>query len=53
VVSQDGSQAVKRKVRLGRRNNQFIEVIEGLEQGEQVVTSSYSSYQDMQRLDFK
>ncbi len=53
VVSQDGSQAVKRKVRLGRRNNQFIEVIAGLEQGEQVVTSSYSSYQDMQRLDFK
>jgi HlyD family secretion protein len=53
VVSQDGSEAVKRKVRLGRRNNQFIEVIEGLELGEQVVTSPYSSYQDMQRLNFK
>ena len=53
VVSQDGSEAVKRQVRLGRRNNQFIEVIEGLEQGEQVVTSPYSSYQDMQRLHFK
>ena len=53
VVSQDGSEAIKRKVRLGRRNNQFIEVIEGLELGEQVVTSPYSSYQDMQRLNFK
>ena len=53
VVSVDGSQAVKRNVRLGRRNNQFIEVIEGLELGEQVVTSPYSSYQDMQRLNFK
>lgn len=52
VVSPDGSEAVKRKVRLGRRNNQFIEVIEGLELGEQVVTSPYSSYQDMQRLNF-
>ena len=52
VVSQDGSQAIKRNVRLGRRNNQFIEVLEGLELGEQVVTSPYSSYQDMQRLKF-
>jgi HlyD family secretion protein len=52
VVSQDGSQAVKRNVRLGRRNNQVIEVIEGLELGEKVVTSPYSSYQDMQRLKF-
>jgi HlyD family secretion protein len=53
VVSQDGSQANKRNVRLGRRNNQFIEVIEGLELGEEVVTSPYSSYQDMESLNFK
>jgi len=52
VVSPNDSQAVKRNVRLGRRNNQFIEVIEGLELGEQVVTSPYSSYQEMQRLNF-
>lgn len=52
VVSPNGSEAVKRNVRLGRRNNQFIEVIEGLELGEQVITSPYSSYQDMQRLNF-
>lgn len=52
VVGPDGSEAVKRNVRLGRRNNQVIEVIEGLELGEQVVTSPYSSYQDMQRLKF-
>jgi len=52
VVSPSGNEAVKRNVRLGRRNNQFIEVIEGLDLGEQVVTSPYSSYQDMQRLKF-
>ncbi|PKI17698.1 efflux RND transporter periplasmic adaptor subunit [Colwellia sp. 12G3] len=52
VVSPDGSEAVKRNVRLGRRNNQFIEVIEGLELDEQVVTSPYSSYQEMQKLSF-
>lgn len=47
VVTQDGKQAVRRTVRLGRRNSRFIEVIEGLEVGEKVVTSPYTSYQDM------
>ncbi|WP_416307008.1 efflux RND transporter periplasmic adaptor subunit [Neptunicella sp. SCSIO 80796] len=50
VVTADGSQAIKRPVRLGRRNSQFIEIIEGLEQGERVITSPYTSYQDMQQL---
>ncbi|MFC3094408.1 efflux RND transporter periplasmic adaptor subunit [Alteromonas sediminis] len=50
VVSDDGSQANKRTVRLGRRNNTVIEVIEGLEPGERVVTSAYSNYLDMQVL---
>ncbi|REL27788.1 efflux RND transporter periplasmic adaptor subunit [Thalassotalea euphylliae] len=50
VVSDDGSEAVKRSVRLGRRNNQFIEVLDGLEQGERVITSPYSSYRDIERL---
>jgi HlyD family secretion protein len=50
VVSSDGTQALKRTVRLGRRNSRFIEVIEGLEEGEVVVTSPYTSYQDMAML---
>lgn len=50
VVNADGSKAVKRPVRLGRRNNQYIEVIEGLEVGEQVITSPYTSYQDIDTL---
>jgi len=53
VVTQSGEEAVRRNIRLGRRNNQFIEVIEGLNEGEQVITSPYSSYQDMQRLKLK
>jgi HlyD family secretion protein len=47
VVAQDGNQALRRTVRLGRRNSRFIEVIEGLDVGEKVVTSPYTSYQDM------
>jgi HlyD family secretion protein len=50
VVSPDGSEASRRDVRLGRRNNRFFEVIDGLEAGEKVVTSPYSSYREMQRL---
>ena len=50
VVTADGTEAVKRQVRLGRRNSRYIEVLDGLEEGEQVVTSPYSSYQDMDRL---
>jgi HlyD family secretion protein len=51
VVSADGSQAVRRTVRLGRRNLRFIEVLDGLEPGERVVTSPYTSYVDMDRLE--
>ena len=47
VVTESGNQALRRTVRLGRRNSRFIEVVEGLEAGEKVVTSPYTSYQDM------
>ncbi len=50
VVSADGTEAVKRTVRLGRRNTDFIEVLDGLEAGERVVTSPYTSYVGMDRL---
>lgn len=51
VVSADGAQAVRRKVRLGRRNPQHIEVLDGLSPGEVIVTSPYTSFLDMDRLD--
>jgi HlyD family secretion protein len=50
VVSPNGTEAVKRNVRMGRRNNEFIEVLDGLEPGEQVITSPYTSYTEMDRL---
>ncbi|MDH4108388.1 MAG: efflux RND transporter periplasmic adaptor subunit [Gammaproteobacteria bacterium] len=50
VVTPDGSEAVKRTVRLGRRNTDYIEVLDGLEPGEKVVTSPYTSYVGMDRL---
>jgi HlyD family secretion protein len=50
VVSADGSEAVRRPVRMGRRNTDFIEVLDGLEEGEKVITSPYTSYTGMDRL---
>jgi HlyD family secretion protein len=50
VVSADGTEAVRRSVRLGRRNTDYIEVLDGLEPGERVVTSPYTNYVDMDRL---
>jgi len=50
VVSADGSEAIKRSVKLGRRNTDFIEVLDGLEPGERVITSPYTSYVGMDRL---
>jgi HlyD family secretion protein len=50
VVSPDGETAVKRQVRLGRRNATSIEVLEGLDPGERVITSPYTGFADKDRL---
>lgn len=51
VVAPDGRSAVKRQVRLGRRNADMIEVLDGLEPGEKVITSPYTGFADKDRLD--
>jgi HlyD family secretion protein len=53
VVTQDGGEAVKRPVRLGRRNADFIEVLDGLQPGEKVLTSPYTGFADKDRLDLQ
>ncbi len=50
VVNDTNSEAVKRNVRLGRRNARYIEVLDGLEAGEEVITSPYSNFKEMDRL---
>ena len=53
VVAPGGESAVRRPVRLGRRNSDYIEVLDGLDPGEKVITSSYSGLVDKTRLDFQ
>ena len=52
VVSADGSKAMRRDIRIGRQNPQYYEVIEGLEAGERVITSSYDNFGDSDILVF-
>lgn len=51
VVSSDKTTAVRRNIRLGRRNPEYIEVLEGLTPGEVIVTSPYTSFLEMDRLE--
>ncbi len=53
VLEADGKTAVKREIRLGRQNPDTFEVLAGLRAGEQVVTSSYDSFGDNERLVLK
>ncbi|ELR70095.1 Putative RND efflux membrane fusion protein [Fulvivirga imtechensis AK7] len=46
VVSGEGSKAEKRSIRLGRKNTEHFEVLEGLEPGDRVITSSYDNFGD-------
>lgn len=53
VLNSSGDVALKRRIRLGRQNPEFYEVLEGLEPGEKVITSSYESFGNMERLVLK
>lgn len=46
VLQDNGNKAVKRDIRLGRKNNENFEVLEGLKPGEKVITSSYEHFGD-------
>ncbi|MTI19675.1 efflux RND transporter periplasmic adaptor subunit, partial [Fulvivirga sp. RKSG066] len=46
VVTEGGAKAEKREVRLGRKNTEHFEVLEGLEPGDRVITSSYDNFGD-------
>ncbi|MEQ3656274.1 MAG: HlyD family efflux transporter periplasmic adaptor subunit [Dokdonia sp.] len=49
-VSEDGKTAYKVDLSLGSQNTEFYEVISGVEPGDQVITSSYDNYGEVQEL---
>ncbi len=53
VLNENGTEAVKRQIRIGKQNPQYYEVLEGLQPGEKVITSSYELFGDNDRIAFK
>lgn len=53
IVDPSGEFATKRKIKIGRQNTSYYEVMEGLEPSEKVIISSYDSYGSKDKLVFK
>jgi len=53
VVDGSGGFATKRNIRVGMYNPQVFTILEGLEPGERVITSSYDSFGDIDKLILK
>lgn len=49
-VRTSGSEVEKRKVKLGDSNYEYVEVLDGVKPGEEVVTADMSEYRDKNRL---
>jgi HlyD family secretion protein len=53
VVDKSGGAANRRTISLGMMNPQVYEVLDGLEPGDQVITSSYDNFENFAKLVFK
>lgn len=49
----NGDQLLKRKVQLGDSNFEYVEVVSGLQEGDQVIVSDMSAYKDKNKLKIK
>ena len=50
LLDKDGKTATRKPIRTGRQNPEMFEILQGLKPGDRVVTSSYSTYGKIQRL---
>ena len=53
VLTPDGTQAVKREIRIGRQNPQYYEVLDGLAAGEKVIVNGYDNIGETDVLIFR
>ncbi len=53
VLDPSSQQAVRRDIRLGQRNQHDVEVLDGLQAGEQVITSAYNNFDKATNLNLK
>jgi len=53
VVDKDEKTAYKRNIQIGKQNARYFEVLEGLSAGESVITSSYDSFGNAEKIILK
>jgi HlyD family secretion protein len=51
VISDDGRSAVRRPIKIGRRNVEQVEVVDGLDAGDKIITSDYTSFDRIDRIE--
>ena len=52
LISKDGKTAYRTDIRLGRQNPRYVEVLEGLKEGDMVITSGYDTFKEADTLIF-
>jgi HlyD family secretion protein len=52
LVAEDGRSARRAPVRFGRQNPRYVEVLEGLRPNDRILTSSYTTFNDVDQLEF-
>ena len=52
LVAEDGRSARRAPVRFGRQNPRYLEVLEGLRPNDRIVTSTYTTFNDVDELKF-
>jgi HlyD family secretion protein len=53
VLARDGRSALRRTIKIGRRNTEQVEVLNGLAVGEQAIISDYTGLERIDRIDLK
>jgi HlyD family secretion protein len=53
VLDNEESSAVKRPIKIGRQNTTHYELLEGLEEGDKVIISSYDNFNSREKLIFR
>jgi HlyD family secretion protein len=53
VMNADGRSAEKRRIRIGRRSAEQVEVLEDLKPGERIIITDYSPFEDIERVQLK
>ncbi|MBK6266355.1 HlyD family efflux transporter periplasmic adaptor subunit [Marivirga sp. S37H4] len=53
INPENESEAIKKPIRLGRKNVDYYEVLDGLSEGDKVIVSGYDNYGDNEKLSLK